>query len=55
MNGLMFGASKETGIWLAKSSRWTLLYSGHDALYIAAWRFRLRIMRATTEPNGGEG
>lgn len=44
MTGLFWGNS-ETGVWLAKSSKWRVLFFGHDALYIAAGRLRLRIMK----------
>jgi hypothetical protein len=41
----MFGKSKENGIWFAPRADWKLMFRNHDALYIAAWRLRLRIMK----------
>jgi hypothetical protein len=32
-------------VWLSDRSRWRLLFRGHDALYIAAWRVRVRIFK----------
>lgn len=42
---MMFGRHKENGIWWASSSDWRFMFFGHDALYIAAGKVRLRIMR----------
>lgn len=36
---------REHRVWLADRSRRRLLFRGHDALYVAFWRFRLRIMK----------
>lgn len=41
----MWGKHKENGIWLAIISDWRILWRDHDALYIAAGRLRLRIMK----------
>lgn len=42
---MMFGDKKESGVWIAPKSRWKLMFWGHDSLYIAVWRFRLRVMK----------
>lgn len=42
---MMFGLHSENGLWIAKASQWRVLYCGHDALYIAVGRLRLRLMR----------
>lgn len=35
----------EHRIWLADRSRRRLLIRDHDALYVALWRFRMRLMK----------
>lgn len=40
-----WGKSQENGIWIAPSHDWRLMFFGHDALYIAAGRLRLRVMK----------
>jgi hypothetical protein len=40
-----WGKSRENGIWFAKVSDWRLMFFNHDALYIAAGRLRLRLMK----------
>jgi hypothetical protein len=42
---MMWGKLKESGIWFARASDWRLMWCGHDALYIAAGRLRLRVMK----------
>jgi hypothetical protein len=42
---MMFGSSRESGVWLASASRRRFMFRGHDALYIAFGRVRVRIMR----------
>jgi cytochrome b561 len=42
---MMWGKHKESGIWIGLVSKWRLLWRGHDSLYIAAGRLRLRIMK----------
>ena len=42
---LMFGKHKDNGVWIAPTSRWRFMFFDHDALYVAAWKFRLRIMK----------
>lgn len=42
---IMWGKRKENGIWIAPASRWRIMFFGHDSLYVAVWRFRLRIMK----------
>jgi hypothetical protein len=45
MADLMWGKHLENGIWIASVSHWQLMFRNHDALYVAAGRFRLRIMK----------
>jgi hypothetical protein len=42
---MMWGRKKENGAWMAPSPAYKVWVSrdGRDALYIAAWRFRLRV------------
>jgi hypothetical protein len=47
---MMWGKHKENGLWIATVSDWRFMFRGHDALYIAAGRFRLRLMRAALAP-----
>jgi hypothetical protein len=42
---MMWGKSKESGIWIARSHKWRMMFFNHDALYIAVGRLRLRIMK----------
>lgn len=42
----MWGKHKENGIWLASTPRLKVMWFGHDALYVAVWRLRLRLMKA---------
>lgn len=46
--GLMWGRCRENGVWLATRPRWRLMHpwnpGGHDSLFIAARRLRIRIM-----------
>ena len=42
---MMFGKHKENGLWWSRTSDWRLMFFGHDALYVAAGKFRLRIMK----------
>jgi len=37
--------AQENGLWIATTSDWRFRYRGHDALYIAAGRLRLRLMK----------
>jgi hypothetical protein len=41
----VFISKRGTGIWVAKVIQYKFLFRGHDSLYIAAHRFRLRIMK----------
>jgi hypothetical protein len=43
--GVMWGHARENGIWWATRSRRRLMLRGHDALYVAAGRLRVRIMK----------
>jgi hypothetical protein len=40
-----WGKSRENGIWTTSKPKWKLLWRNHDALFIAAGRLRLRIMK----------
>jgi hypothetical protein len=42
---MMWGRSKDSGIWICSTSDWRVMLSGHDALYIAAFKLRLRLMK----------
>ena len=42
---IIWGKLKENGIWMATTSYCRFMWRGHDALYIAFWRLRLRIMK----------
>lgn len=42
---MMFGKHKESGLWLARTWDWRLMFFSHDALYVAAGRIRLRLMK----------
>lgn len=42
---MMWGKSKENGIWGAKARQWRLMLGGGDRLiYLAAGRLRFRLM-----------
>ncbi len=43
----MWGCSRESGLWRsgAKRWRWRILWRDHDSLFVAAGRWRLRIMK----------
>lgn len=42
---MMWGSRKENGIWRASYPNWRLMFRGHDSLYVAAGRMRLRVMK----------
>lgn len=42
---MKWGKRKENGIWLSRVSRRRLMWRGHDSLYVALGRVRLRIMK----------
>lgn len=42
---VMFGKTRETGIWRGQKKRRKLLWRGHDSLFIAFGYWRLRIMK----------
>ena len=41
----MFGKLKENGIWFAQIKKCDIRFRGHDALYIAINRLRIRLMK----------
>lgn len=41
----MWGKSRENGIWRGSRPRWRLLWRGHDSLFVAAGRWRLRLTK----------
>lgn len=43
---MMWGARKEGGFWIVITKQWRVLWRNHDAIYIAAGRLRLRIMKS---------
>ena len=42
---MFWGKHKENGLWIAKSWDWRLKFIKHDAFYLAAGPFRLRLMK----------
>lgn len=44
-DGVHWGRRKENGIWLASTSRRRILWRGHDSLFVAAGRLRMRLMK----------
>lgn len=43
--GVHWGPTAENGVWLAEVSRRRFMWRKHSALYIAAGRLRIRIMK----------
>jgi len=43
--GVSWGIRRETAVWIATKPRRRFMWRGHDALFIAAGRFRLRLMK----------
>jgi hypothetical protein len=52
MTGIWWGRAKENGIWLASVPRRRLCWRGHDSLYVAASRLRLRLRVMKWPPRG---
>ncbi len=56
---MMWGRRKENGVWLSEVSRRRVMWRGHDSLFVAFGRLRLRIMkprlgrRSRRDPAGG--
>jgi hypothetical protein len=42
---MMWGKTKENGFWIAPNADWRVIFFNHDALYIAAGRLRVRLMK----------
>jgi uncharacterized cupin superfamily protein len=42
---MMWGRHRENGIWRATVSEWRVMFRGHDSLYVACGRWRLRLMK----------
>jgi len=42
---MMWGKYKESGIWICGTSDWRLMFRGHDALFVAAGKLRLRLIK----------
>jgi hypothetical protein len=42
---MMWGATKENGVWRGSKRRWRLLWRNHDSLFVAASHWRLRLMK----------
>jgi len=42
---MMWGRHKENGVWISPKVMYRFLWINHDALFIALWRFRLRVMK----------
>lgn len=49
---MMWGKHRENGIWISGSRRpdWRVLFRGHDSLFIAAGRIRVRIVKPRWMP-----
>jgi hypothetical protein len=45
---MTWGKTKENGLWISRVSDWRLMFRGHDSLYVAAGRLRLRIMKLSS-------
>lgn len=45
---MMWGKTRENGVWFSGTSDWRLMFWRHDALFIAAGRLRLRLMKRRT-------
>jgi len=45
MKQLMWGKSKESGVWWARTYRWRLMWNDHDSLYVCVGKARLRLMK----------
>ena len=43
----MWGKKHENGFWVAHSNSYKFMFKGHDSLYIALWRLRLRLMKSS--------
>lgn len=41
----MWGKRKENGVWLASVPKRRFMFRGHDSLYIAIGRLRVRVMK----------
>lgn len=52
---MKWGKSKENGIWIAPISDWRIKFCNHDALYVAAGRLRLRLMKRSPMPSADRG
>lgn len=42
---VMWGKHRESGVWRASTSRYRVLWRRHDSLFVAAGRYRLRLMK----------
>lgn len=44
---MMWGKHKENGIWRSSrgAEQWRVMFRGHDSLYVAMGRWRLRLMK----------
>lgn len=42
---VFWGEYKESGFWWATVPDYRILFFGHDCLYIALYKFRLRLMK----------
>jgi hypothetical protein len=47
---MYLGTHRESGIWWSPLSRWRLICRHHDALFVAAGRLRIRIMKRRWRP-----
>lgn len=44
-HGVWLGRSARIGVWQTRKPRWMFVWRNHDALFIAAWRWRMRISK----------
>lgn len=42
---MMFGKHKEYGVWIARKNVFKIMFFNHPCLYIAFFKFRLRIVK----------
>lgn len=42
---MMWGSRKENGIWRCGTTSYRMIWRGHDALFVAVGKTRLRLMK----------
>ena len=43
--GVAWGKHRENGVWFSSTPARRLRWKDHDSLFVALWRFRLRLMK----------